>query len=163
MRPHEDMEGLAWAIPVEPEMRTVSYARHEHDDWLALVLAWSFVVLFLLAVITPIFGTSNCTRAINSLYRVQSLRSQIALYKMHCGTSPPNLAALLDPNAAGNPPGWNGPYLSSNSNLNDVWAHPYRYQLTHQAGGDVATIRSAGPDSVFDNADDLAEAIELGP
>lgn len=164
-------EEPAWALPVdEPARIVLRYADREAQDWFALVLAWAFVILLFL---TPVLGylnsdpparTSCGYSSCNPVTRqMNALRSLIPLYRMQCGAPPPSLQALLDSNAAGNPPGWAGPYLASDSILNDTWGRPYRYQLTRQGGGDVASIRSAGPDGVFDNPDDLTEKIELGP
>lgn len=58
-------------------------------------------------------------------------------------------------------PHWNGPYLSGfGSDWNkDAWGKVFRYSLTKDAYGRYvsAELRSAGPDGIFDNSDDLAD------
>ena len=58
-------------------------------------------------------------------------------------------------------PQWNGPYLSGfGSDWNkDAWGKIFRYSLVMDAYGRYvnAELRSAGPDGVFDNSDDIAD------
>lgn len=58
-------------------------------------------------------------------------------------------------------PNWSGPYLSGfSSDWNkDAWGKAFRYALTKDAYGRYvnAELRSAGPDGVFDNPDDVVD------
>lgn len=58
-------------------------------------------------------------------------------------------------------PNWNGPYLSGFGSDwdKDAWGRSYRFTLTKDAYGRYvnAELRSAGPDGVFDNTDDIAD------
>lgn len=58
-------------------------------------------------------------------------------------------------------PNWSGPYLSGfSSDWNkDAWGKAFRYALTKDAYGRYvnAELRSAGPDGVFDNTDDVVD------
>ena len=40
--------------------------------------------------------------------------------------------------------------------VNDAWGHPIRYQ--RQAAGNFPELRSAGPDGLFDNSDDIVSS-----
>lgn len=58
-------------------------------------------------------------------------------------------------------PNWSGPYLTGfSSDWNkDAWGKAFRYALTKDAYGRYvnAELRSAGPDGVFDNTDDIVD------
>ena len=71
----------------------------------------------------------------------------VSEYEQDVGTPPDRVEDLV--RAPAGIDGWNGPYLESVPQ--DSWGTPYRYRrLEHE----YETV-SAGPDKVFDTADDL--------
>lgn len=62
-------------------------------------------------------------------------------------------------------PNWNGPYLSGFESdwYNDAWRTPFRFRyfpasVDYHGRYISAELRSAGPDGIFDNSDDIVDA-----
>lgn len=85
-----------------------------------------------------------------ALADIARLKAAMANLQFDCGSLPSDsqgLASLLaDPGFKG----WNGPYLKGALPI-DPWKRPYLYKLTK----DFYEIRSSGPDTKFDTADDI--------
>ena len=75
-------------------------------------------------------------------------------------TAAGGLKYLADRPASGYP-NWTGPYLSGFGPewYRDAWGNAFRYYLTKDAHGRYvsAELRSAGPDGIFDNSDDIVD------
>ena len=81
----------------------------------------------------------------------REMKIAVESYNIQCGrypTSAEGLGALLTNTITD---GWHGPFLDGTALPVDGWGRNYRYLLT--VGG--PEIRSAGPDMMFDTADDI--------
>ena len=90
----------------------------------------------------PIPRPGAATRA-----KLNQLRVGIDVYEVDMGQYPPSLDSLWSKGAETN---WRGPYVKSSDVFVDEWTNRFRYQAREDGYG----IRSAGPDRVFDTADD---------
>lgn len=91
----------------------------------------------------------NATGQTHSL--LLNLEPALDAFEVDCGrfpTTDEGLSALLK-----NPgiQAWHGPYCDSSLALTDEWGTPLRYQQDNIG----LTLRSAGPDKVFQTTDDL--------
>jgi len=87
------------------------------------------------------------------------LAMALALFRVHCGrypTTQEGLRALLEPPQDQEIQSrWRGPYVANEAALTDPWARPLRYICPGQHNPTGFDLSSAGPDGVFDTADDI--------
>ena len=112
----------------------------------ALVLAITGALVVGRIKTPPVKRRSPVTTAAREL-RAMQIATQT--FYVDCGRYPTQeeglKALVLDPEA----PGWKGPYV--NLIKPDPWKQRYRYAITNL----TFSIRSAGPDTVFDTPDDI--------
>ncbi|MCG3150417.1 MAG: hypothetical protein PCFJNLEI_03903 [Verrucomicrobiae bacterium] len=121
------------------------------------VVTWLFVVLgglvfgIFLSSWLMIRSHSSSARPILAKRQIDAYQLALKLLVTHTGVPPSpaqGLDALISPSGMTN---WQGPYLDPPVFRTDPWAHPYRYRLT----GTNTLVDSAGPDGMFDTADDI--------
>ena len=97
---------------------------------------------------------THCTKTDQAKVTLQHISYALDCYCTDTGAYPSNIQGLnaLTTNCT-NTPGWNGPYLHLLPI--DPWGNAYQYSV-HQAGKKAEyLIRSAGPDHLYGNADDV--------
>ena len=125
------------------------------DGYTLVELLVVLAILGLLATIatTQVLRYFSSAKISTAHAQVESLSSALDLYKLDVGRAPTTqegLAALkTKPATADN---WNGPYVKSNTSLNDPWGHPYVYASPGRHG--EFDLSSNGPDGAPANGTD---------
>ncbi len=117
------------------------------------------VILVLLAsIIGPrVIGYLGSSRTKTAQVQIQSLVTSIELYHVDVGRYPSTsegLDALVK--AAGNVPGWNGPYITKGAVPLDPWGKPYLYENPGRNNAPF-TIMSLGRDGKEGGTDEDAD------
>lgn len=162
-----DADQPKWAILVgKPDEKissdSLTYARFVRKSN-AKRMAMTFVIVGLagLFIYASLFAPTLCSSVARpkldqTKNLVESIGGMLEFYKTQVGTYPPNLAALVDRAAAGNPPGWAGPYVYPTSSFKDLWDHPLQYRRYMRCGEMLYYLASAGPNGQFGDSDDVA-------
>ena len=88
-------------------------------------------------------GNARGSVARQSIERIASI---LDIYKLDVGSYPPTTPGLQALNAQpGSTPGWNGPYVKGDSQLQDPWNHPYVYRNPSSRAGREYDLCSRGP------------------
>lgn len=124
------------------------------------VLMVILILGLLVALIVPSFmGTGEKAKQDLTKQQVESLRSQMELFRMHCGrfpTTSEGLAALLKaPDDEALKGKWAGPYLSTGQVPKDAWQHELKYESPGQYNQDSYDLSSSGPNGQFGDQDDI--------
>ena len=80
---------------------------------------------------------------------IAQVSTGIDMFEVDCGRLPSNLQELVTSPVED---GWNGPYLTDDVQMLDVWGRKMHYALD----GKSYRITSAGPDGVFGSEDDIS-------
>lgn len=100
-------------------------------------------------------GNARGSVARQSIERIASI---LDLYKLDVGSYPATDPGLVALNAKpSDAPGWNGPYLKGDGQLQDPWNHPYVYRAPSTRAGHDYDLCSRGPNGVA--AEDVAGLI----
>jgi len=80
---------------------------------------------------------------------IAQVSTGIDMFEVDCGRLPSNLQELV---TSPDETGWNGPYLTDDVQMLDVWGRKMHYALD----GTSYRITSSGPDGIFGNGDDIS-------
>ena len=124
------------------------------------VLMVILILGLLVALIVPSFmGTGERAKVDITTNQIKSMKSQLELFRMHCGrfpTTSEGLGALLKaPDDEALKGKWAGPYLSSDQSPRDAWQHELKYEAPGQYNQDSYDLSSAGPNGQFGDTDDI--------
>ncbi|MBP9706087.1 MAG: type II secretion system protein GspG [Oligoflexales bacterium] len=118
-----------------------------------LTLIEIIIVVALLATLMAYIASNLTTQAENakqdqSKIAMSKIQQSLEMYKIHVGTYPESLDALL--NNPGDSKKWRGPYIEENK-LRDPWDQEFQFQKE----GRAFKITSPGSDGELGTADDI--------
>lgn len=116
------------------------------------------VVLAIIAMIATLVGPRvlgyiGTAKADTARTQVHNLTNAVELYYLDTGGYPKadkGLSALVANDGA---PGWNGPYLKSQSGLTDPWGHAYVYEANAGSFRILSLGRDGAPGGAGEDAD----------
>ncbi len=111
------------------------------------------LVVLIIGILATVATTGVARHAENTRITVtkaniDTLKLAVTTYEMIIGKRPPSLEELVKEGDED----WPGPFLEEEVVPNDAWDKPFKYFMK----GKRVKIKSAGPDGVFDTADDLS-------
>ncbi len=118
------------------------------------------VILVLLAsIIGPrVIGYLGSSRSKTAHVQIEGLVTSLELFHIDVGRYPSTTEGLdVLVKAAGNVPGWSGPYISKNTVPLDPWGQPYRYDAPGKKGAfDLYTYGRDGKEGGADEDGDIS-------
>lgn len=119
--------------------------RHVRAFTLIEMMAVVIIIGLLAMAIGPkFFGQVNRTQVVRVQSDLETLKTQITLYKFNTGQFPADLQDLVSP--PNNITGWAGPYVEK-SGLTDPWGQEYHYRVPGNEGREFE-LWSTGQDKI---------------
>ncbi|MGH8017468.1 MAG: type II secretion system protein GspG [Opitutaceae bacterium] len=139
--------------PLEPSRRRKPRSAFTLLEMLIVIALIALLAGFTIANLDKIFGGSQADVA--RVFVSSSMQAPLTSYKIHMGSYPPSLQALLTP-PDGGAERWKGPYLKTPGNTvpRDPWQRPYQYRFPGTKNPGSYDLFSFGEDGV-ESADDI--------
>lgn len=131
-------------------MRNRQNRRRRGFTLLELMLVLAILVALAGVVFVNIFGAQDAAYRRTTQTQLQSLKSNVQMYRLNVNAMPESLENLVTgPNDSSKKEAWSGPIIDEVPT--DAWGNDLIYELN----GNKYTIRSAGPDGQINSDDDV--------